>query len=115
MWRAVRAVLHAGVVAVATIVGASLAIFSAIFDRSGDTVLALARLWSRVVLSAGSVRVTVRLHAPLDGRQPYVFMSNHQSSVDIWALFVAIPVNVRHAQVVLTPVVLEGEGKHLLK
>ena len=35
------------------------------------------------------MRLHVRMHAPLDPKQPYVFMANHLSTVDIWALFVA--------------------------
>ena len=35
------------------------------------------------------------MHAPLDPARPYVFMANHASMVDIWAMFVAIPASFR--------------------
>ena len=35
------------------------------------------------------------MRAPLDPGRPYVFMPNHASMVDIWAVFVAIPASFR--------------------
>jgi 1-acyl-sn-glycerol-3-phosphate acyltransferase len=70
-------------------------IFCGLVDRSGDSVLVLARVWSRLVLGAAGVRLRVRMHGPLDPKKPYVFMSNHLSSVDIWAVFLAVPVPMR--------------------
>jgi 1-acyl-sn-glycerol-3-phosphate acyltransferase len=90
-----RGVLTVLVIAVATIVGAVLAIASRLFDGSGDTVLRLARLWSRSILAAGGVEIVVDDRARLDVSRPYVFMSNHLSTVDIWATLVALPVPVR--------------------
>jgi 1-acyl-sn-glycerol-3-phosphate acyltransferase len=93
--RLVHSALHLVVLVLLSLLGAVLAVASAPFDRSGDTVLVLARLWSRLVLLAALVPLRVRTHAELDPRQPYVFMANHLSTVDIWALFVAIPVKIR--------------------
>jgi 1-acyl-sn-glycerol-3-phosphate acyltransferase len=88
-----------------TLVGAVLAIASFPFSPSGDAVIFLARLWSRLLLATARVRVTVTFHAAggalgaasgtLAPDRPYVFAANHASSVDIWALFVALPVNFR--------------------
>jgi len=91
----VRSILHLLLFIVATTVGAVLAILSFPLDRSGDTVLKLARWWSWVLLRAAGVDLQVRIEVPLDPRQPYVFMPNHLSTVDIWALFVAIPRPIR--------------------
>ena len=55
----------------------------------------LARLWARVMLGGPGVKVEVEMRAPLDPDRPYVFMANHASMVDIWALFVAIPASFR--------------------
>jgi 1-acyl-sn-glycerol-3-phosphate acyltransferase len=93
--RAVRAVVHTLLMVILTGLGAIASLVSAVFDRSGDTVLALARLWSRVIFVSGGVRLDVRGHTALDPARPYVFMANHTSAIDIWALFLAIPVNVR--------------------
>ena len=91
----VRSALHLVFLVGVSLIGAILAILSAPLDRSGDLVLKLARLWSRILLWTAGVRLTVRLRAPLDPRQPYVFVANHLSTVDIWALFIALPVNIR--------------------
>ena len=80
---------------VATLLGSVMAWFFGIIDRTGDLVLALARLWSRVVLGVPGVKLEVVTHAPLDPKRPYVFMANHASMVDIWAMFVSVPVSFR--------------------
>ena len=90
-----RSLLHLVLLVVLSFVGATLALLSAPFDRSGDTVVALARIWSRMLLRSAGVRLTVNMHGELDPRRPYVFMANHLSTVDIWALFVAVPLKVR--------------------
>jgi 1-acyl-sn-glycerol-3-phosphate acyltransferase len=78
-----------------TFTGAVLAIATFPFDRSGDSVIVLARLWSRLLLATARVKVTVHMHGTLQPGQPYVFVANHQSSVDIWTLYVALPVKLR--------------------
>lgn len=90
-----HSVLHLFLLVLLSVVGAVLSLVSAPFDRSGDTVVTLARLWSRMLLWTAGVKLTVKMHTPLDPRQPYVFMANHLSTVDIWAVFVAIPSKVR--------------------
>jgi 1-acyl-sn-glycerol-3-phosphate acyltransferase len=80
---------------VLTLVGAVLAIPSGFIDRSGDLVLWLARWWARGVLASAGVRLRVQAHAPLEPNRPYVFMANHLSTIDIWAMLVAIPVGFR--------------------
>lgn len=68
---------------------------SGLWDRSGDTVVRAARLWSRIVLRAAGVRLVIHQAAPLDPKRPYIFMANHLSAADIWSLFAAIPFPVR--------------------
>jgi 1-acyl-sn-glycerol-3-phosphate acyltransferase len=90
-----RSLVHLLFFIVVTILGALAAIVSVPFDRSGDTVLRLARLWSRVLLWTAGVDLKVRIEGTLDPGEPYVFVANHLSTVDIWALFVAIPRPIR--------------------
>lgn len=66
-----------------------------LLDSSGDRVLDLARAWSGWVTSFAGVKIVVENRATLSPEQPYVFMANHASSLDIWAAFVAIPRRVR--------------------
>jgi 1-acyl-sn-glycerol-3-phosphate acyltransferase len=90
-----HSVLHLVLLALLSLLGALASLASAPFDRSGDTVVVLARIWSRLLLWTAGVPLRVKAHEDLDPRQPYVFMANHISTVDIWALFVALPVKVR--------------------
>jgi 1-acyl-sn-glycerol-3-phosphate acyltransferase len=71
------------------------AIFTFLYDPSGDTVLRLARVWSRAIMRAAGVKLTIRTVAPLDPQRPYVFIANHLSASDIFSLFIAIPFPVR--------------------
>jgi 1-acyl-sn-glycerol-3-phosphate acyltransferase len=80
---------------VLTILGGLLGLASRLVDKSGDTVLVLARFWSRWVTAFAGVKILVENRANLVPDQPYVFMSNHASSLDIWAVFVAIPRPIR--------------------
>jgi 1-acyl-sn-glycerol-3-phosphate acyltransferase len=53
------------------------------------------RLFAPVVLWAGGARLVVSGREHADPRRPTVYVSNHQSTSDIPALLVALPVNVR--------------------
>jgi 1-acyl-sn-glycerol-3-phosphate acyltransferase len=90
-----HSILHFVLLVLLSLIGAILALASAPFDRSGDTVVALARIWSRLLLWTAGVPLTIKIQGALDPKQPYVFMANHLSTVDIWALFVAVPTKVR--------------------
>lgn len=91
----VRAVATVVFITIASIIGSLLALASRLFDRSGNWVVWLARLWSRAVLAFGGVKVEVEWRGRLEPGQPYVIMANHLSAVDIWALFVALPLCIR--------------------
>jgi 1-acyl-sn-glycerol-3-phosphate acyltransferase len=90
-----RGVFNSAVVAVATIMGAVAALVSRLFDWSGDSVLRLARWWSRTIARLSGITIAVVCRPDFDRSRPYVFMANHLSTVDIWALLVALPVPVR--------------------
>ena len=91
----IRAILSTISFVAATIAGSIGALVLGAIDKSGDLVLALARLWSRVILGVPGVKLEVKMRAPLEPGRPYVFMPNHASMVDIWAVFVAIPASFR--------------------
>jgi 1-acyl-sn-glycerol-3-phosphate acyltransferase len=82
-------------IAAATILGSLCGLALSLVDRSGDRVLDLARAWSGWVISFAGVKIVVETRANLVPDQPYVFMANHASSLDIWAVFVAIPRRIR--------------------
>ncbi|HEV3030927.1 MAG TPA: lysophospholipid acyltransferase family protein [Polyangia bacterium] len=90
-----RALLSSIVFVFLTFLGSVLAIPSGLIDPTGDLVLWLARWWARGVLTSAGVRVRVRTHATFAPRTSYVFMPNHVSTADIWAIFLAVPVPLR--------------------
>lgn len=61
----------------------------------GDWTLRGARLWARLILVAGGIRVRVEGRERVPRGRPVVFMSNHESWLDIPVLLAAIPVQVR--------------------
>ncbi len=61
------------------------------FDRRGKIVHRYARLWGRVALWANGVKVSIEGMENLRGEGPYIFMSNHQGSYDIFALLGHLP------------------------
>lgn len=61
----------------------------------GDWTLRGARIWGRLVLLGGFVRLRVQGAERVPRDTPVVFMSNHESWLDIPALLAAIPVQVR--------------------
>lgn len=91
----IRAVISLVSFVVTTLVAATLAALSGLLDRTGDTVLRMARVWSRILLGVPGVKLQVVQRAPLDPKRPYIVMANHASMVDIWAVLLAIPVPFR--------------------
>ncbi len=61
----------------------------------GDWALPIARVWARLVLASGLVRLRREGADRILRDQPVVFMANHESWLDIPALLATIPVQVR--------------------
>lgn len=93
--RFLRSILTIPFLAIVTIFGSLAGLLMRLRDPSGDWVLDVTRWWSRWVTRFAGVRINVDDRANLDPHQPYVFMANHASTVDIWALLVGIPHRVR--------------------
>lgn len=64
-------------------------------DATGDGVIDLARRWARTIARTTAIDVRTETRGALDPTRPYVFMANHTSAADIWALYVGLPVRVR--------------------
>src|SRR5688572_27636900 len=62
---------------------------------SGATIWWARKVWSPVLLWAGGARLEVQGQQHVDPARPTLYVSNHQSTIDIPALFVAIPANLR--------------------
>lgn len=61
------------------------------FDRKGRVGHRCARLWGKTALLATRVKVKMGGMEHLKGKGPYIFMSNHQGSYDIFALLGHLP------------------------
>ena len=86
----IRALLSTISFVAATIAGSLGALVAGAIDSTGDGVLVLARLWSRVILGVPGVKLEVTMRARLDPGRPYIFMPNHASMVDIWDFTVSL-------------------------
>ncbi len=72
-----------------------LATFFGFVPPRGRWMLLACRLWSHVLLWGSGVKVRHHFEEPLDPKQGYVFLANHQSMYDIPALLVSVPSEVR--------------------
>jgi len=62
------------------------------FDRRGKVGHYYARLWGKTALLANRVKVKIEgIEHLMNGKGPYIFMSNHQGSYDIFALLGHLP------------------------
>lgn len=87
----IRTIFVWSCIVMATLVLGFLALITYPFDRKGRVVHHYARLWGKVALLANRVKVKIEGMENLDGEGPYVFMSNHQGSYDIFALLGHLP------------------------
>ncbi len=63
--------------------------------RNGNIAIVLGGMWSRVILRAAGIRVRYLGLENRDRQLPCVFIANHQSMVDIWALLPVLPRGTR--------------------
>ena len=78
-------------IVIATLVLGFFAFITYPLDRKGRVVHHYARLWGKVALLANRVKVKIEGMENLNGKGPYIFMSNHQGSYDIFALLGHLP------------------------
>jgi 1-acyl-sn-glycerol-3-phosphate acyltransferase len=64
-------------------------------QRTGGIYDRAAREWARGMLRALRITVQVEGRAQLDPARPAVYISNHASQIDIWALLAEIPGTIR--------------------
>ena len=78
-------------IVIATLVLGFFVLITYPFDRKGRVIHHYARLWGKVALLANRVKVKIEGMENLKGEGPYIFMSNHQGSYDIFALLGHLP------------------------
>jgi len=64
-------------------------------NRRSDATMRMGRGWSRGMLLVTGARVTYRGLEHLEGTGPCIYVSNHQSNIDIWALIHILPLSTR--------------------
>lgn len=87
----IRAIFVWSCIGVSALVVGTSVLITYPFDRKGRLGHRLARIWGRVALMACNVRVNVEGIEYIKGEGPYVFMSNHQGSYDIFSLLAHLP------------------------
>lgn len=78
-------------IVISTIVMGTLSLIDSFFDQSGNSQHRLARIWGRMLLAASLIRVRAEGAERLDPNATYVFVSNHQSLMDIPAILSTLP------------------------
>jgi 1-acyl-sn-glycerol-3-phosphate acyltransferase len=73
----------------------AISLAASLFDSTGRTQHALARIWSWLILKTSMSPVQVYGRERLDLSRPYVFAANHISAMDIPVLYTQVPVQFR--------------------
>lgn len=71
------------------------AAISTTLKPGSDATMIYGRVWSRMNLRAAGARVRWERLETAAERQPCIYVSNHQSNVDIWALITVLPLRTR--------------------
>jgi len=87
----IRTIFVWSCIAIATLVLGSFVIITSPFDRKGKVIHRYIKLWGKVALLANRVKVKIEGTEHLKREGPYIFMSNHQGSYDIFALLGHLP------------------------
>jgi len=66
-------------------------IFASLIDKRGELQHKIGRVWGRCLLSACRIKVSVQGRSNIKPSGTYIFMSNHQSNVDIPVLQTFLP------------------------
>ena len=87
----IRTIFVWSCIVIATLILGVFVLISYLFDRKGRIGHYYARLWGKVALLANQVKVEIEGIEHLNGKGPYIFMSNHQGYYDIFALLGHLP------------------------
>jgi 1-acyl-sn-glycerol-3-phosphate acyltransferase len=79
----------------ATVLCSIAAICAALVSRGGNGSHLVGRLWSRIMLFAGGVKVQVEGLDNINPKEAYVFAANHQSQFDIFTILGHLPTQFR--------------------
>lgn len=95
-WKTVvSTVLGNFVLVVATVVLGSVATVVGWFPPRGVGMFIVGRWWSRIWMWSTGVKISSRGADALDPSRGYIFMANHQSMIDVPAMFLTLPGQTR--------------------
>ena len=81
-----------GLVAVLVTIPASIVqMITNVFTPTARNFKRWATIWARLILGPAGIRVTLQHTADLDPERPYVFLANHQNTLDILSLAAKVP------------------------
>lgn len=87
----IRSLIFTGpMIAVATVLMASLSVLASVTDSSGHLQHRIARKWARMVLAISGVRVKIEGIEKIAPEGSYLFIANHQSYMDVPVVLGAI-------------------------
>jgi len=87
----IRTIFVLSCIVVATLVLGALTFVAYLFDRKGRVGHYCAKFWGKIALVANRVKVRIEGMEHLNGKGPYIFMSNHQGAYDIFTLLAHLP------------------------
>ena len=91
-----RSVLLNAFIAVHTILLCIWGLFLSLFDKSGKLVHTHCAVpWAKTILYVCGIKVTVKGLHQVDNLAPRIYLSNHQSAFDIFALLAFLPVHFK--------------------
>ena len=82
-------------IVLSTVVMGTISLIISFFDHTGRPQHRVARMWGRMLLAAGFIRVRAEGLEKLDPNGSYVFVANHGSFMDIPALLSVLPQQFR--------------------
>lgn len=95
VWKLRSILFSAPLIILLTIAMACISLFTSLRDRTGAAQHRVARIWSRMLLACGFLKIRVIGLEKINLNRPYVLVSNHASYMDTPAVLCSIPLNFR--------------------
>jgi len=92
----IRYVLINAFIVINTVIFCVWGLLISLFDKNGRIIHFYAAVpWAKVILRVCGVNVRVKGQENVDARVPRIYMTNHQSAIDIFALLAFLPVDFK--------------------
>jgi len=91
----IRTLILDSLIFIYTVVLASAAMIMSFLDPTGKTSDFIVFLWAWLILRTAGVRVSVEGIEKLRPGSPRIYMANHRSHTDVWAILSSIPLSLK--------------------